>query len=75
MIAKLHQLESGTVFSHDGLEWEKGSTMWENPRKGYPEVTPEMVGKQCMKCYPKLGGRFQHQLGKWFPIETEVTVS
>lgn len=74
MDARLDQLVYETIFRYEGREWRKGSTLWENPTKERG-ASPHIVGKPCVMCYPKLGGKYQDFLGEWISLETVVDVS
>lgn len=75
MTVTLDLLVSGTEFTHNGLWYEKGSRVWDSPTELIKKQDPTLVGIPCVECYPKLGGKIQHNFGLWVPKSVQVNVS
>jgi len=74
MTTQLGKLEYGTEFKWNGKTWRSTCLVWENPT-AERDAPPHIIGKPSIKCEPRLGGRFQSQLAKYIPKETEVDIS
>ena len=75
MMTQLKNLVADTVFTFDGIVWQHNGGYWGCANANGSGFYPEIKGKECVRCIPKMGGVFQEKMPKWIAVETEVSVS
>lgn len=73
MNLKIQILSDSTVFTFEGKQYKRGSTVWNSSvQKEYNGVQGDDI--TLRSCHPKLGGVFQENVKVWFSEETIVQV-